>query len=101
MGQTDYDHRIDVFSYGIVVTELILGEIPQKRFPEDNYRFDSNYFLDHMPLDTPDEFSLIVLEATQFEPSKRPSFKDIMHRLKAILKAINEISVSEGESNEN
>lgn len=63
---------------------MILNELPRNRPESVQYRFDSNYFLDHIPLDSPDEFSLIALESTQFEPEKRPTFKDIITKLKAL-----------------
>lgn len=70
-----YDNKVDVFSFGIILTELISCLPPQNRTISNMFAFDQKTFLNSVPFGCPDEMKQLVLDCTQFEPAKRPAFK--------------------------
>eukprot|EP01119_Soliformovum_irregulare_P005229 TRINITY_DN1681_c0_g1_i2.p1 TRINITY_DN1681_c0_g1~~TRINITY_DN1681_c0_g1_i2.p1 ORF type:complete len:534 (+),score=163.16 TRINITY_DN1681_c0_g1_i2:45-1646(+) len=51
----NYDSKVDVFSFAIVMTELICCAPPAKRTLEDQFKFDEQGFLDSAPQGCPKE----------------------------------------------
>ncbi|XP_014237278.1 germinal center kinase 1 isoform X1 [Trichogramma pretiosum] len=84
-----YDHRSDVFSFGIVVCELI-GRVPAD--PDVLPRSD-NFGLDYMAVaeicsasDPPPAFLQLAFHCCTYEPRSRPSFLDIVQTLDNLIK---------------
>jgi len=85
-----YDSKVDVFSFGIVITEMITNQPPKKREFQNKLMFDEERFRGGLPEDCPEEFAQIAVDCTRFEPNDRPSFKEIVARLKKLLDTIPE-----------
>ncbi|XP_043682462.1 probable serine/threonine-protein kinase DDB_G0282963 [Vespula pensylvanica] len=83
-----YDHRSDVFSFGIVVCELI-GRVPAD--PDVLPRSD-NFGLDYLAVaeicaaaDPPPAFLQLAFDCCTYEPKSRPTFPEIMSSLDSMI----------------
>jgi len=76
-----YDTRADVFSYGMVLCELITRKKPPRRQPGRAYAFPVDEFKLRVPADCPEGLVKLVLDCSQFYPERRPTFNDIIARL--------------------
>ncbi|KYQ57223.1 Dual specificity testis-specific protein kinase 2 [Trachymyrmex zeteki] len=88
-----YDHRSDVFSFGIVVCELI-GRVPAD--PDVLPRSD-NFGLDYLAVaeicaaaDPPPAFLQLAFNCCTYEPKSRPTFPEIMTSLETMIAAYEE-----------
>ena len=50
-----YDDRADIYSFGMILTELILRDNPPTRVPGTMYGYDEKEFLAAVPKDCPPE----------------------------------------------
>ncbi|XP_043488726.1 probable serine/threonine-protein kinase DDB_G0282963 [Polistes fuscatus] len=83
-----YDHRSDVFSFGIVVCELI-GRVPAD--PDVLPRSD-NFGLDYLAVaeicaaaDPPPAFLQLAFDCCTYEPKSRPTFPEITSSLDSMI----------------
>lgn len=76
---------MDLFSFGIVLTEIITCQPPAERKISEMLAFNEQHFLKSVPEDCPSEFSQLVIDCTKFDPNQRPSFKEVVPRLKQLL----------------
>jgi len=84
----EYNHMCDIFSWGIVVTEIIFCEPPRKRKMPDKMAFDMTLFRQNLPEDCPKTFADIVVAACEFNPDKRPDFLKIVKDLETLIAAL-------------
>jgi len=82
--QEPYDNSADVFSYAMVLYELITREKPPERKIKDAYAWNAEEMKKTIPADTPPEFWNLLVECASFDPSKRPPFKEIVKKIKLI-----------------
>ncbi|GAM25754.1 hypothetical protein SAMD00019534_089290 [Acytostelium subglobosum LB1] len=87
MGQ-DYDYKVDVFSYGIVLVELITNAVPDERKPQKMFAFESQLFLNKVPPDCPSAFAKLTVACCSTDPKSRPSFNKILEIVRAIYNSI-------------
>ncbi|KAK2581575.1 hypothetical protein KPH14_002084 [Odynerus spinipes] len=92
-----YDHRSDVFSFGIVVCELI-GRVPAD--PDVLPRSD-NFGLDYLAVaeicaaaDPPPAFLQLAFDCCTYEPKSRPTFPEITSSLDNMISNYEEESKS-------
>ncbi|XP_043515568.1 uncharacterized protein LOC122531591 isoform X2 [Frieseomelitta varia] len=83
-----YDHRSDIFSFGIVVCELI-GRVPAD--PDVLPRSD-NFGLDYLAVaeicaaaDPPPAFLQLAFDCCTYEPKSRPTFQEIVCSLDTMI----------------
>jgi len=84
----NYALSADVFSYGMVLFEIITREKPPQRKLKDMYAFNSEEHKPSIPPDTPEEFWKLLMDCTSHSPDERPTFKDVVKRLLQMIKDI-------------
>ena len=86
-----YGPAADVFSYGVVLAEIVSRKkvtTELQRSALDAYGLDIPKFRKLAPPDTPPGFMALVEQCCEYEPSKRPTFKQIIKLLAQIFRAL-------------
>jgi len=78
-----YDNSADVFSFGMVIYELITRDKPPVRKPPI-YTFQPEKFKAAIPADTPPALWDLLCQCTATEPKERLAFPAIVQKLKDI-----------------
>ncbi|ELR20711.1 protein kinase domain containing protein [Acanthamoeba castellanii str. Neff] len=86
--QDPYDRSADVFSYAMVLYELLVRDKPPPRKLKDAYAWDAPKMKQTIPPDTPEPLWKLLCDCAAFEPPKRPEFKEVAKRLKALLETM-------------
>jgi len=79
-----YDSSCDVFSYGMVIYELLTREEPPVRRPRDAYAFMPNEMKGRLPADAPSSLWDLLVKCAATDAKERPDFKWIASRIKEI-----------------
>lgn len=85
-----YDASADVFSFGMILAELILRRDPPARLPGNAYAFDPDTLRQSLPPDCPEQLFEICVQCTQFFPEERPEMKSLISQLKELEKTLEE-----------
>lgn len=89
-----YDTSCDIFSYGVVVAELITGKKPGVdlwvRTSENCFDIDHNELREKSLPGCPPRLMEMCIECCQYEPLLRPKFEDIRNMLTSIESTISE-----------
>ncbi|KAJ8011996.1 hypothetical protein DPEC_G00064110 [Dallia pectoralis] len=92
-----YDEKADVFSYGIVLCEIIarIQADPDYLPRTENFGLDYHAF-QHMVGDCPSDFLQLAFNCCNMDPKLRPSFPELVKRLEEILSRV-KTEESDGE----
>lgn len=83
-----YDEKCDVFSYGVVILELITRQSPPKRSVASMFVFDLNVVSASIPPDCPPKFAELMFNCIKQAPADRPSFQEILPTLNQLLEEL-------------
>jgi LIM domain kinase 1 len=92
-----YDEKADVFSYAMVLYELITRKKPPLRKPSTGFSFEIEPFKAQSPPDCPAQFIELTIACAQQQPEQRPHFKDVLPKLKVLVKDLEEQAEKEKE----
>eukprot|EP01097_Dermamoeba_algensis_P000679 TRINITY_DN1240_c0_g3_i2.p1 TRINITY_DN1240_c0_g3~~TRINITY_DN1240_c0_g3_i2.p1 ORF type:complete len:496 (-),score=168.91 TRINITY_DN1240_c0_g3_i2:34-1521(-) len=85
----DYDSKADVFSYGMVLFEIISRKKVSthlQRLPKDAFGLDEEKAKQLIPNDCPSELSKLAFQCTEYEPETRPVVKTLLPIFSAMIK---------------
>lgn len=81
--------KSDVYSYGLVLWEIVTGEIPFKNYKMGQILVNVHAKGErpHIPSDLDPAYSALMQECWTTDPDKRPTFQVILERLEKILES--------------
>lgn len=81
-----YTEKADVFSFGIIIWEVLFRQIPYQGMNsvQVSIAVITQGMRPPIPSDTPPELSSLMQDCWNINPEKRPVFDDIIERLKAV-----------------
>jgi len=87
----EYDAKADVFSYGMLLFEIItrkdVGQVIPRN-PDDGYAISEQKLRNQLPKDCPQHFCELGFLCIKYAPDKRPDFLKIIGFLKKLLKRL-------------
>lgn len=78
-----YDHVADIFSYGIVLYEIIVRQKPKQRYPHEFFEFSAKEFAAVAPADAPKFLTELTIACCAYKPSERPVMMSSVKKLRS------------------
>jgi len=97
MGET-YDSSADVFSYAMVIYEMLTRTDPPARKLKDCYAFKPEDFKNKIPPETPPKLWELLCDCAATTPADRPDFKSIVTRVREIYDALGDAPETPGSA---
>ena len=79
-----YSMEADIFSFGIIVAEMVGVRNPKERKEDDHFAFNLSEFQKKADLDTPLDFVEVVRICTYQDATKRPTFSQLADGLQGL-----------------
>jgi len=90
---SEYDQKADVFSYGMLLFEIItqkdVGQVIP-RGPDNGYAINETNLRNQLPKDCPPHFAELGFLCIKYDPTKRPDFTKTIAFLKKLGKRMND-----------
>jgi LIM domain kinase 1 len=88
----EFDRSSDIFSFGIILCELITGVEPSKNFlhrrPQDLFQFNEHELRDAVPPECPEALEVLALQCCEVEPTRRPLASTCVEELQNLLQEL-------------
>eukprot|EP01121_Diplochlamys_sp_Union-15-3_P012670 TRINITY_DN382_c0_g1_i2.p1 TRINITY_DN382_c0_g1~~TRINITY_DN382_c0_g1_i2.p1 ORF type:complete len:194 (+),score=26.11 TRINITY_DN382_c0_g1_i2:117-698(+) len=78
---TTYTEKVDVYSYGVVLWEIVTSDIPFTNVEAGLRSMVIGGARPDIPIETPKFWKQLIRQCWQQDPEKRPSFRDISRKL--------------------
>jgi len=86
-----YDSSADVYSYAMVVYEVLTRSDPPARKLKDCYAFKPDEYKSKIPSDTPPKLWELLCECAATTPADRPDFKSIVTSVREIYDSLEDV----------
>lgn len=81
----DFDLSTDIFSFGILLCEIMTDIEPSIRKPQESFALNEEDIRSRVLPDCPEAFEALALQCCESDPSKRPSVATCVEELETIL----------------
>lgn len=95
-----YDRKVDVYSFGIVLWEIVTGDHPFRNltFVQLAYSVVQKGLRPEIPARVPEKLATIMQNCWHASPEKRPEFKEVVEQLELFQEESKKSSTAKGEN---
>lgn len=85
-----YDERVDIFSFGMIIIEVLTRKKPPKRKESKHFKFEPERVFKAIPEETPAPLRELVQACAEFYPENRPAWPAILKTLREVQQSIDD-----------